>query len=188
MRGSGYCRREAALAAFRFANQAMYLQRVHTLAAEACTRDDTLSLDAALTSVGEPKNHSWRPFQLAFVLLNLPALADPTHRTGRWRHRARRSVVVPDRGRQDRGLPGTDRLRARRAETAGRAGRLRHPRGCGRADAVHAAAAHYPAVPAGRGLGVCLRDTPPQRFGSVGAGSVSYRLVGWRAGDAEPDR
>ena len=70
---------EAALAAFRFANQAMYLQRVHTLAAEARTRDDTLSLDEALTSVDEPKNHSWRPFQLAFVLLNLPALADPTH-------------------------------------------------------------------------------------------------------------
>ena len=70
---------EAALAAFRFANQAMYLQRVHTLAAEARTRDSTLSLDEALTSVDEPKNHSWRPFQLAFVLLNLPALADPTH-------------------------------------------------------------------------------------------------------------
>ena len=70
---------EAALAAFRFANQAMYLQRVHTLAAEARTRDDTLTLDDALTSVDEPKNHSWRPFQLAFVLLNLPALADPTH-------------------------------------------------------------------------------------------------------------
>ena len=70
---------EAALAAFRFANQAMYLQRVHTLAAEARTRDDTLSLDDALTSVDEPRNHSWRPFQLAFVLLNLPALADPTH-------------------------------------------------------------------------------------------------------------
>ena len=24
-------------------------------------------------------NRSWRPFQLAFVLLNLPALAEPTH-------------------------------------------------------------------------------------------------------------
>ena len=70
---------EAALAAFRFANQAMYLQRVHTLAAEARTRDGALSLDEALTAVDEPKNHSWRPFQLAFVLLNLPALADPTH-------------------------------------------------------------------------------------------------------------
>ena len=26
-----------------------------------------------------PKNRSWRPFQLAFLLLNLPALADPAH-------------------------------------------------------------------------------------------------------------
>ena len=26
-----------------------------------------------------PENRSWRPFQLAFVLLNLPALADPDH-------------------------------------------------------------------------------------------------------------
>ncbi len=70
---------EAALAAFRFANQAMYLQRVHTLAAEARTRDTTVTLDDALDAVTKPGNHSWRPFQLAFVLLNLPALADPTH-------------------------------------------------------------------------------------------------------------
>jgi len=70
---------ESALAAFRFANQAMYLQRVHTLAAEARNRDTSLSLDDALAAVDEPKNHSWRPFQLAFVLLNLPSLADPTH-------------------------------------------------------------------------------------------------------------
>ena len=52
---------EAAMAAFRFANQAMWQQRVHTLAAEARTRDDTLSLDDALTSVDEPTNRSWRP-------------------------------------------------------------------------------------------------------------------------------
>ena len=42
----------------------MYLQRVHTLAAEARNRDNALSLDDALTAVDEPKNHSWRPFQL----------------------------------------------------------------------------------------------------------------------------
>ena len=70
---------ESALAAFRFANEAMYLQRVHTLAAEARSRDQALSLDASVADVDEPRNHTWRPFQLAFVLLNLPALADPTH-------------------------------------------------------------------------------------------------------------
>jgi hypothetical protein len=70
---------EAALAAFRFTNEAMYLQRVHTLAAEARSREPALSLDAAVAAEDEPRKHSWRPFQLAFVLLNLPALANPRH-------------------------------------------------------------------------------------------------------------
>jgi hypothetical protein len=70
---------EAAFAAFRFANEAMYLQRVHTLAAEARGREPALSLGAAVAAVDQPHNHSWRPFQLAFVLLNLPALANPGH-------------------------------------------------------------------------------------------------------------
>src|SRR5262249_25723173 len=70
---------ETGLAAFRFANRAMYLQRIRTMAAEARTKDAHLSLDEALGAVDEPRNHSWRPFQLAFVLLNLPALAEPAH-------------------------------------------------------------------------------------------------------------
>ena len=42
----------------------------------------------APTAIGDaldvPENRSWRPFQLAFVLLTVPGLADPTHeeRTG----------------------------------------------------------------------------------------------------------
>ena len=64
--------------AFRFANHAMWQQRVHTLAAEARRHDDSLKLHAAVTAADVPENRSWRPFQLAFVLLNLPALADPT--------------------------------------------------------------------------------------------------------------
>ena len=71
---------ESALASFRFANRAMYLQRVHTMAVEARGRDSALTLEDALARVDTPDNHSWRPFQLAFVLLNLPALADPGHR------------------------------------------------------------------------------------------------------------
>ena len=65
--------------AFRFANHAMWQQRVHTIAGELRRRDDTLKLHEAVAAADVPHNRSWRPFQLAFVLLNLPALADPVH-------------------------------------------------------------------------------------------------------------
>jgi hypothetical protein len=67
------------LEAFRFANQAMALQRVHTEAGRLRTESPGMSFEAALQKADLPGNRSWRPFQLAFVLLNLPALADPTH-------------------------------------------------------------------------------------------------------------
>ncbi|WP_249019141.1 DISARM system helicase DrmA [Conexibacter sp. S30A1] len=66
-------------AAFRFANHAMWQQRVHTLAAEARRGNQALKLHAAVTAADVPSNRSWRPFQLAFVLLSLPSLADPLH-------------------------------------------------------------------------------------------------------------
>ncbi|WP_345894819.1 DISARM system helicase DrmA [Desulfuromonas thiophila] len=67
---------ERALAAFRFANRAMASQRIHSIYALAKRREDEVTLDA----LNIRKNRSWRPFQLAFVLLSIPALADPTHR------------------------------------------------------------------------------------------------------------
>ncbi|MEU5402629.1 DISARM system helicase DrmA [Streptomyces sp. NPDC005963] len=70
---------EAALEAFRFANRAMWHQRVHTLAASDRRRNLDLSLADAVTQADQPRNRSWRPFQLAFLLLNLPSLADPSH-------------------------------------------------------------------------------------------------------------
>lgn len=66
---------EHALAAFRFANQAMATQRVHSIYALAKRRGDTVQLE----DLNIRKNRSWRPFQLAFMLLSIPALADPTH-------------------------------------------------------------------------------------------------------------
>lgn len=61
--------------AFRFMNRAMWQQRVHTLLSEAVRRGLSPSLDALDT----PKDRSWRPFQLAFILLNLPSLTDLHH-------------------------------------------------------------------------------------------------------------
>ncbi len=65
--------------AFRFANYAMWQQRVHTVAGELRRQDEALRLHDAVARADAPRNRSWRPFQLAFVLLNLPALADPAH-------------------------------------------------------------------------------------------------------------
>ena len=62
--------------AFRFANRAMWLQRIHTLLAEDRRRGGQRTLDAI---DADPANHRWYPFQLAFILLNLPASTDLDH-------------------------------------------------------------------------------------------------------------
>ena len=64
-----------ALAAFRFANRAMAIQRVHSAFALQRRRGSTVEL----TEFDIPKNRSWRPFQLAFLLLSVPGLTDPKH-------------------------------------------------------------------------------------------------------------
>ncbi len=61
--------------AFRFANTAMAQQRVHSMWAEHRRRGG----EDPLTAFDIPKNRRWRPFQLAFILLNLPSIADPRH-------------------------------------------------------------------------------------------------------------
>lgn len=65
--------------AFRFANQAMALQRVRSEVVRARLADPSADLDALLDERDVPAMRSWRPFQLAFVLLCLPGLADPAH-------------------------------------------------------------------------------------------------------------
>lgn len=64
-----------AASAFQFANAAMSLQRVRSLFAEEVRREQKPDINA----LDIPPNRSWRPFQLAFILLNLPAMVDPTH-------------------------------------------------------------------------------------------------------------
>ncbi|MDE0139256.1 MAG: DISARM system helicase DrmA [bacterium] len=73
------CTDPDALDAFRFANQSMWRQRIHTVAIDARRHDPELSLYEAVTASDWPANRSWRPFQLAFVLLCIPSLTDPAH-------------------------------------------------------------------------------------------------------------
>lgn len=65
--------------AFRFANEAMWLQRIHTLAATRRRADPETDLEGVLAEVDQPQARTWYPFQAAFVLLNLPSLANPGH-------------------------------------------------------------------------------------------------------------
>ena len=66
---------ESPLEAFRFANRAMALQRVRSILALKRRRGEKVEF----ADVDLPKNRSWRPFQLAFVLLSIPALSNPKH-------------------------------------------------------------------------------------------------------------
>jgi len=59
--------------AFRFANNAMALQRIHTLHSESIRREE----GKAIEELDIEMNRTWYPFQLAFILLNLPGLTDP---------------------------------------------------------------------------------------------------------------
>lgn len=70
---------ETAAEAFRFANRAMWLQRVHTVAAAARRGAAETPFADLLAAADVPAQRSWRPFQLAFVLLNVPSLVDPLH-------------------------------------------------------------------------------------------------------------
>jgi ribosomal protein L24E len=67
---------DAALEAFRFANRSMASQRVHSVYSLRVRRGETVDLASGVI----PEMRSCRPFQLAFILLSVPALANPVHR------------------------------------------------------------------------------------------------------------
>jgi len=70
-----------AFACFRFMNEVMRDQRVHSQISARRSSDPNLSFADARAQVDaseREKPSSWRPFQLAFILMQLPALTDPT--------------------------------------------------------------------------------------------------------------
>ena len=62
--------------AFRFANRAMWDQRVHSIWAAANGKADKVS--GAPSDHDTASNRTWRPFQMGFILLNLVGVADDT--------------------------------------------------------------------------------------------------------------
>ncbi|MFF7529532.1 DISARM system helicase DrmA [Streptomyces bobili] len=75
------CADKDALEAFRFANRAMALQRRNTAIAALRAGQDGVSYQEAHDTVRAEgkKAASWRPFQIAFVLLNVASLSRPGH-------------------------------------------------------------------------------------------------------------
>lgn len=68
---------EVAEASFRFANRAMWQQRIHSIYSHKVRKkDDNLE---SLEALDKPVNRSWRLFQLAFILLNIPSLTRLDH-------------------------------------------------------------------------------------------------------------
>lgn len=64
--------------AFRFANRAMWQQRIHTTFSRK-VRKKEIKVEDGVGTMDVAENRSWRLFQLAFVLLNLPSLTDLHH-------------------------------------------------------------------------------------------------------------
>lgn len=62
--------------AFRFANRAMYLQRLHSEYALRRRRGE----DVEVEDLDQAEYRSWYPFQLAYILFAIPTMTDPTHR------------------------------------------------------------------------------------------------------------
>jgi hypothetical protein len=64
-----------AFESFQFMNRAMWLQRTKSIFAENVRRGAEVHYD----EFDIPQNRSWRPFQIAFILLNLPGVSKLDH-------------------------------------------------------------------------------------------------------------
>ncbi|MGH9837855.1 MAG: DISARM system helicase DrmA [Blastocatellia bacterium] len=117
------CADEQAAEAFRFANLAMWQQRVRSNYALKRRRGEP----ADLKECDVPRNRSWYPFQLAFVLLNLPGITKLDHNDRRGDDQAVADLLwFPTGGGKTEAYLGlsayTMGLRRLQGEVAGRSG------------------------------------------------------------------
>ena len=63
---------ETVAEAFRFANQAMWIQRIRSIVADYARKDLTKTFD----EIDQQANRTWYPFQLGFILLNITGITD----------------------------------------------------------------------------------------------------------------
>ena len=149
-----------ALRCFRFMNEVMADQRVQSQVAGRRAQHPDESIDEARDAVlaEQDKPHSWYTFQLAFILMQLPLLTDPAADKRSGDLAKAQLLFFPTGGGKTeaylglaayafaiRRLQGVVQTPGRPARRAGRGDR---------ADAVHAAAADRPAVPARDRAGV----------------------------------
>ncbi|MGO9270534.1 MAG: helicase, partial [Terriglobia bacterium] len=62
--------------AFSFMNRAMWLQRTRSIYSELVRRGNQPNFDK---DIDKPDNRRWYPFQIAFILLNFPAVTKIDH-------------------------------------------------------------------------------------------------------------
>ena len=176
--------------AFRFANRAMWLQRIRSLYAREVRLGHKLESPDAIDT---PANRTWYPFQLAFVLLNLPSLTDPKHPERSDPTQAVADLLwFPTGGGKTEAYLGltayTLALRRLQGEIGGYSGKG----GRRRLDALYLAGAHAPAVPAGRSPYLRVRVDPPPSRGAwrsqVGRRAFSNRAMGGATHDSQLDR
>jgi hypothetical protein len=141
--------------AFQFMNRAMYLQRWQSLYAAKVRQGEATDSDTI-------ENPTWFPFQLAFILLNLPSSTDLHHRDRSHETDAIADLLwFPRGGGKTEALPGLSRLHHGSTAAPGYGCWPLWGRWGSRADALYPPAADPPTISASHSADLRLRSHSP---------------------------